>query len=235
MLSSTESDRRIGPATAGSIALHVLLALSVPALAFTATSSTPVETIAFQRIPLITIETRPILRRVERRATAPHYRAKPVVIPAPRRPELTAPHAPRTLPRPAVAAHPPAAPNVAPVAAMGSGTAAAGAADPATTASPAPRQVPSTGHVVGGYLPFGATQPDPVLDPAVHQALLALGVHTTLTVVVGDDGKTRSVSFDPLPDAQTQARIRALLADANWDPAVCGGGIACRGSTTIRL
>jgi hypothetical protein len=37
------------------------------------------------------------------------------------------------------------------------------------------------------------------------------------------------------PHSPTKSRIQSLLADASWDPAVCGGGIACEGTATIRL
>jgi hypothetical protein len=84
-------------------------------------------------------------------------------------------------------------------------------------------------------MPFGAEQPVPVLDPVVLKQLTALGVHLTLTVTVGDDGKTKTVAFDPSIDDPMKSRIQGLLADASWDPAVCGGGVACEGTATIRL
>jgi hypothetical protein len=87
----------------------------------------------------------------------------------------------------------------------------------------------------GGYLPFGAEQPTPVLDPAVRKQLDALDAHVTLVVTVGDDGRTTSVVFTPPIDASIENHIRALLADANWDPAVCGGGVSCEGQATIKL
>ncbi len=90
-------------------------------------------------------------------------------------------------------------------------------------------------HRPSGYLPFGAEQPDPVLDPNIVRQLSALGVHVTLVVTVGDDGRTESVAFQPPLDPSLEGRIRSLLADANWDPAVCGGGVACEGHATIKL
>jgi hypothetical protein len=62
-----------------------------------------------------------------------------------------------------------------------------------------------------------------------------LGVHVTLVIDVGDDGRTENVVFSPPLDPQVETRIRALLADATWDPAVCGGGVSCEGSATIKL
>jgi len=108
---------------------------------------------------------------------------------------------------------------------------------PAAPATPQTEQVASTEtrHDVGGYMPFGATQPDPVLDPGVLKALNALKVHTTLTVTVDEDGHTKSIAFDPPVDSKIEAQIRTMLADASWDPAVCGGGVACEGRTTIKL
>ena len=104
------------------------------------------------------------------------------------------------------------------------------------TPSPAVRAVASLGtRKAGGYLPFGAEQPDPVLDPAVRKQLDALGAHVTLVVTVGDDGRTEDVVFDPPIDPQLETRIRSLLADASWDPAVCGGGVSCQAQTTIKL
>jgi hypothetical protein len=43
------------------------------------------------------------------------------------------------------------------------------------------------------------------------------------------------VVFQPSLDPQTENRIRSLLADASWDPAVCGGGVACEAQATIKL
>jgi hypothetical protein len=109
-------------------------------------------------------------------------------------------------------------------------------AAPNVTPSPEARAVASVGtHKTGGYLPFGAEQPDPVLDPSVRKQLDALAVHVTLVVTVGDDGRTEKIVFQPPLDPQLESRIRSLLADANWDPAVCGGGVSCEGNATIKL
>jgi hypothetical protein len=69
----------------------------------------------------------------------------------------------------------------------------------------------------------------------VRKQLDALGTHVTVLVMVGEDGRTESVYFDPPIDPQLENRIRTLLADATWDPAVCGGGVACEGRATIKL
>jgi hypothetical protein len=87
----------------------------------------------------------------------------------------------------------------------------------------------------GGLLPFGAQQ-EPVLDPAVVSKLQAkVNGHVTLVVVVGEDGHTKHVEFQPPLDADTEHAIEAILADATWDAAVCGGGVSCEGTATIKL
>ena len=98
------------------------------------------------------------------------------------------------------------------------------------------RAVTSTGQSDrGGVLPMGAQQ-DPVLDPSVRSRLSAIAhTHVTLLVTVGEDGRTKSVRFDPPLDAQTEREMQMLLADATWDAAVCGGGVSCEGVATIKL
>ena len=87
----------------------------------------------------------------------------------------------------------------------------------------------------GGVLPFGAAQ-DPVLDPSVRSELAKkVNVHVTLVVIVGEDGHTKHVTFQPPIDSQTERDIEAILADATWDAAVCGGGVSCEGVATIKL
>jgi hypothetical protein len=102
-------------------------------------------------------------------------------------------------------------------------------------ASAQPVSAAAQTHPVGGYMPFGAQEDDPVLDPHVLSALTGLNVAVTLTIVVGDDGRTKSVAFSPALDPQIENQIRDLLANANWDPAYCGGGIPCEKSATIKL
>lgn len=87
----------------------------------------------------------------------------------------------------------------------------------------------------GGLLPFGAQQ-EPVIDPAVLPKLQSkVNGHVTLVVVVGEDGHTKHVEFQPPLDADTEHAIEAILADATWDAAVCGGGVSCEGTATIKL
>ena len=219
-------------ATLGSIGIHILAAISIPALAWTAYNSPPVETVSFTHILRVAIvRPRAVLPRP--RAAAPHYNTSPsmnfahhvvLVRLAQRRQATKAP----------IATNAPAAPAVSAVAEAGDSNSNANAAPAASP--PAARAVASVdAHRAGGYLPFGAEQPVPVLDPAVRKELDGLGVHVTLVVTVGDDGHTTNVVFQPPLDPQSENRIRSLLADASWDPAVCGGGVSCEAQATIRL
>jgi hypothetical protein len=60
-------------------------------------------------------------------------------------------------------------------------------------------------------------------------------VHVTLLVTVDEDGHTERVVFQPPLDTQTEQAIQQMLASANWDAAVCGGGVSCEGTATIKL
>jgi hypothetical protein len=112
---------------------------------------------------------------------------------------------------------------------------AAAAPSPAPATTVAPRSVAGGGASDrGGVLPLGAMQ-DPVLDPSVRAQLAKLAVHVTLIVTVGEDGHTKRVEFQPPLDTQTEQTIESMLASANWDAAVCGGGVSCEGTATIKL
>jgi pyruvate/2-oxoglutarate dehydrogenase complex dihydrolipoamide acyltransferase (E2) component len=223
---------RMERATLGSLAIHMLAAISIPALAWTA-SGAPVETVSFTHILRIQI-VRPKAELPRPRALAPHYSLSPsmnfahrvVLVKVTQRRQAT---------RAPIATNAPAAPAVAAVAEAGDSN-ANGDAAPAASSTPALRAVASVNaDHAGGYLPFGAEQPVPVLDPAVRKELDDLGVHVTLVVTVGDDGHTTNVVFQPPLDPQNENRIRSLLADASWDPAVCGGGVSCEAQATIKL
>jgi hypothetical protein len=233
-MSAATAEGRMGGATLASVTIHVLVALAIPALAWTASTAAPVETISFKQILHVEVVP-PLAPAPPPRAVAPHHELKPTINFANQVHRVTVvPHR-RASPEPVVATNAPAAPAVGPVQRAGTGTAQSNVT-PVETPSPAARNVASVGpHQVGGYLPFGAEQPDPVLDPDVRKQLDALDAHVTLVVTVGDDGKTENVLFDPPVDPQIEARIRDLLADASWDPAVCGGGVACEGRATIKL
>ena len=217
-----------------SLAIHLVVALLIPPMAYSS-SQEAVETITFVKIPHIVIEHRPTPRPYRPRTAA----ARAGIVP-----ELSAPR-PHPTPRPQrgieaspvplpVAVTKTAAPAIAATPLQGE-AAGSPAPSPEASATPAPTNVGVVHGRAAGYLPFGAEVPDPVLDPDVRKRLEALGVHVTLVVLVGEDGRTKTVQFDRPIDPQLQAKIQALLADANWDPAVCGGGIACEGSATIKL
>jgi len=225
---------RMERATLASVGIHALVALSIPALAWTASTATPIETVSFTRILHVQI-TPPRAPHPPPRALAPHRDVKAAVNLASELRLVNARPHPRSAAQTSVATNAPAAPAIGAVARPGAGNAKSDD-PPNAQASPATRAVSSVGtHQAGGYLPFGAEQPDPVLDPGVRKQLDSMGAHVTLVVTVGDDGRTQSITFDPPIDAQTESRIRSLLADASWDPAVCGGGVACQGVATIKL
>ena len=233
MAAVLEAQTRMGRATLASLGIHVLVALSIPALAWTASSGAPVETVSFTRILHIEL-TRPRPPQPPPRAVAPRKSIAPAVNFA-HHVELAhlAPSRHAT-PQRVAATEAPAAPLVATQQQAGEGTAPNAVVQ--TTPSPETRAVASVGtHQAGGYLPFGAEQPDPVLDPGIRKQLDTFGVHVTLVVTVGEDGRTESVNFQPPVDPGIEARIRSLLADASWDPAVCGGGVSCEGQAIIKL
>lgn len=225
---------RMERATLASVGIHALAALAIPALAWTASAGAPVETISFAHVLRIHL-TPPRAAQARPRAVAPHRTSHPHITFA------STVHLVATVPRrhaspaPIVATDAPGAPAVAAVQQAGETNSNANGV-PNATPSPLERAVASTGtRHTGGYLPFGAEQPDPVLDPNVLKQLDGLGVHVTLFVTVGDDGRTQEIVFEPPVDPQIEGRIRSLLADASWDPAVCGGGVSCAGRATIKL
>lgn len=232
-MTASATNVRMQRATLGSMAIHVVAALMIPALAWSFADTAQVETVSFTHIMHIRI--------VQPRAPMPHPRAA-----APQRAAVPTLHfahhiklvkMERRSPtgKTVLATNSPAAPNVATVAQAGDATAQRGTT-PSNDPTPATRDVASTDkRDNGGYLPFGAEQPVPVLDPQVRTKLDTIGAHVTLIVTVGDDGHTTNVVFQPPIDAALEAKIRQLLADANWDPAVCGGGVACEAQATIKL
>jgi pyruvate/2-oxoglutarate dehydrogenase complex dihydrolipoamide acyltransferase (E2) component len=223
---------RMQRATLGSVAIHVVAALMIPALAWSLADTAQVETVSFTHIMRIRI-LRPPAPMPHPRAVAPQHAAVPTLHFAHKITVVKIVHR-SPFGKTVVATNSPAAPNVAAVAQAGDANAQQGTT-PSTDPTPATRDVASTGKQNGGYLPFGAEQPVPVLDPAVRDRLSALGTHVTLIVTVGDDGHTTDIVFQPPLDAASESKIRALLADANWDPAVCGGGVACEAQATIKL
>jgi hypothetical protein len=226
--------RTMAGGSLASLLLHAGAALVIPALIWLPANVPPVETISFVKISQIQIAHR-TAPQPQPRSVAREHRAVPVVSMATHVELARLEHQRRASPPPVTARQVSGAPTVADAQQVGSGS-SMGQPAPQASASPAVRQVASIGtRDVGGYLPFGAQQPDPVLDPGVRKQLAALGVHVTLLVTVDEDGKTEAVAFEPPLDAQVQKQIESLLSDASWDPAVCGGGIACEGHATIKL
>ncbi len=211
-------DRRLMWAALASLALHLWFAAIFPS--GTAAENSPV-VFSLARVARIGI-----VRRLPTPTPPPRIRrsARIVAARAPRARLTYTPRGPRSAVRVA-----PALPAIAPKVAAAPPTAIP------TIVPPTPAPLPARARAADGYMPFGAQENDPVLDPRVLQALQRLGVHTTLTILVGEDGKTESVAFSPPLDPEIESAIEGALADANWDPAYCGGGIPCAKKTTIAL
>jgi len=223
-------DRRLNQAFLASLVLHLFVAMLIPAVVVLNGDTSTVETISFARLIHVRVATpKPVMRPIQ--AVAPKAGHPPRV--SHHAAAQAALRAPRVLPTKGLASQ---AATVQSIARAGHDTTVASTAAPVAAATPA---VQSTGespaHEVGGYMPLGAEQPVPVLDPSVHEQLAALKVHVTLIVTVGDDGHTKSVVFQPPLDTITEMHIRAMLATASWDPATCGGGVPCQANATITL
>lgn len=249
MVMRTWDNRLLWRALAASIAIHLAVALFLPV--WTAQESSglqPIEALSFARVVRVQIQ-RPSAKSLP--AATPHtVRRAATVSFARSRAELSVPsHKATARPKaengpvgPVAAAPKLVAERKTPLYARASAPAqvsseqARPAPSPQPQASEGERTVAGTGTSdKGGLLPFTATQ-DPVLDPGVRSQLeQRFNVHVTLLVTVGEDGRTKSVQFQPPLDANTERAIEALLADASWDAAVCGGGVSCQGTATIKL
>ncbi|MBV9148980.1 MAG: hypothetical protein JO024_03880 [Candidatus Eremiobacteraeota bacterium] len=237
-----------------SLGLHGIAALFFPTFA-TAPAATveTMTTISYQRVQHVALQSRP---------TAPHsvaaLNAKRVVLPHIVRQRATAPtHKARaTKPhRHAVPKPTPGAatqtqrfavggPSASPVPATPAPVALTRTTAPsiaAPSAAPAPpqehREIPNA-HGSGtrsGIGMFGEIQDPALAKPVMDQLLRRFKLNVTLIVTVGDDGRTKQIEFHPPITPAVENQIRTLLADANWDPALCGGGIACEGKATIKL
>jgi len=254
LLVSPRNQTLLGRAFLASLFVHALVALLFPAWTRSQSGGIqPVETISFAHIARVRIERLHTPQPLPQ-VTAPHTPHRDSHIRFARaRTELTKKQrskTPRTPPpqrgpRGDIATAPDAAKEqtqVPIVAQAAIHTPAPVTTPPDPDATPhvqasADRDVSGNGsHETGGVLPFGASMAEPVLDPKVHTELMRrFRVHVTLRVVVGDNGRTKRVMFTPPLDSETERAIEALLADANWDAAVCGGGIACEGTATITL
>ena len=235
MLSDTGSSSRrfLGRARAASLALHLLLALALPALSQRTGAQPQIDTISFQRVTRIAIEQPPrevpAVRRVAAVRPPPAARAVRQAEPAHKPPAVAAlaPPAPKAVNEPRTGRPLPKEPAVA--ASIAPTTA------PLSPATPAAREVANVEHPPAGYMPFGAEERDPVLDPNVRRQIEALGVRATIQIRVTDDGRTKDVVFQTPVSRDVESQIETLLADATWDPAYCGGGIPCAGAVTLKL
>jgi hypothetical protein len=231
--SGSSSRRFLGRALAASLALHLLIALAVPELSERPGTRPEIDTISFQRVTRIAIDQPPrqvpALRRVAAvrppQAVKAVRHAEPALKPAP----VAALGTPA--PRPVTQPHPAPAASEAPAAIAR----AAASPVPIAPATPAAREVANVEHPPAGYMPFGAEERDPVLDPGVRKQIEALGVRVTIEIRVTDDGRTKDVVFQTPVPHDVESQIEALLADATWDPAYCGGGIPCAGAVTLKL
>ncbi len=225
-------DRILNLALLASLALHLVVAYLIPSLTSFTGEGPSVETISFARIVHL-IRTNPHLVIRKQMAAAPVHAVRPQHTPLTQR---AGPH--RVAPRPREHQQ-----SRAPVAATVPQTTLA--VQEQSTQSPAPvapsppvqqqTQSTQTRYQTSGYMPLGVTQAVPVLDPDILKSLEALGVHITLIVCVGEDGRTRAVSFQPDVTPAVENEIRSLLASASWDPAICGAGMACAATATIKL
>lgn len=219
----------------GSLFLHAFGAYLLPPFSHVA-ALVPVETISFSKIKRIEIEHRAV-------AASSRPLAKAKVLHELKVPATPAPVA--KLKPDSHASPPPPAPPAATLQSSAQTVAKESQTASPQPIQPTPRATASTDahdmatathrHIAGGYMPFGAAEPTPVLDPGARQQLVALNVHVTIVVVVGDDGRTKSVRFDPPLDKALEGQIQTLLASANWDPAYCGGGTPCEAAATIKL
>lgn len=224
-------NRLLYRALLASLALHLLLLAFIPPFA-TIAGGQSVELLSFVRVQTVHIQTpKP---KIEPLAKAAVQGATPTVSKV---------HAPAVALRPMQHALASAQPQrqVAPLVGAAQPGAAAQASHPPLAATPsatpgtAEQNDTASRQAVGGYMPLGADEPTPVLDPGVRKALLALGVHVTLTIDVDSAGHTKSVAFEPPLDDNIENQIRSLLASAQWDAAVCGAGMTCEAQATIRL
>ena len=216
----------------GSLLLHVGAALFIPATVAVSTDRT-VETLAFSPTERIVIEPRILAvkpRPTHTHTAAPRRRGKPAPVPRAERPAIYRPLR-QPVAVPVASVHAPQS-TIAVQATIPKAT-----GTPATTPTPTPvvKLASVAQNAVIGYLPLGAEQQNPVLDPHVLGALRALGIHVTLIITVDDNGKTGHIDFQPVLDAATEARITTLLQSARWDPSVCGGGVPCSGQAKIAL
>ena len=221
-------DRFLTRALLASLALHLLLAFFIPSLAAVSGSGPTIETISFVRMVRMSIQ---------------HLqpKAQPQAATAPRHATITAITHVRTINGSRAQRVPPQSrPDAAPALGAQSQFHSSATQDVAPNSTPAQAQTQvaasnQTRQETGGTMPFGTEDMNPILDPGVHKALDALGVHVTLIITVDDLGHTKSVTFQPPLASDVEDRIRAMLASARWEAANCGAGVTCEGKATIKL
>ena len=225
-----QNDRFLTRALLASLVLHLIFAYFIPAMTAFNGAGPAIETISFVKMIRLSIVHHDPPKHLHA-AVAPEIAAKPVIdkhpIAAGQREAKTVAQQTRVV----------AAPNLAAQAAPGVAAAQSTANANATPSDEKMNVAASTQsrHQTGGLSPFGAEEQNPVLDPGIRQQLAALGVHVTLTITVDESGHTTNVAFAPPLANDVEAHIRTVLASAAWDPAICGGGIACEGKTVITL
>lgn len=246
---------RFRRALLGSLALHGLAALFVPTLAPVAgPSPETLETISYERVQHVALQARAARPHTQapptfkKAAVTPHVLRHRAAAPARKaaasrpQPHATAPPTPgatvatRAFSEGASHATPlPATPAPVAVARTAAPASAMPLASPA--AAPQRRAVPNAAGASArsGLGLFGEVQDPSLAKPVMDELLRRFRLNLTLIVTVGDDGRTKQIEFHPPVTSQLENQIRTLLADANWDPALCGGGIACEGKATIKL
>jgi hypothetical protein len=251
VIRTPDSNRLLWTALAASLSVHLFIALFIPIwMPVQSEGLQPVEALTFAHILRVQIQrpaaaAQPVAvpdttrraqkisfarKKSELTANDRKPQARPTAINGPAGPVAAAPrHIVSRHPAPLYARTPPTSGPIAM-------TQSSAAQTPQPQASLSTRPVEGAGTADrGGVLPFGAAQ-EPVLDPGVRAQLAKrVTVHVTLRVTVGEDGHTKHVVFDPPVDAQLEREIESILTDANWDAAVCGGGVSCEGVATIKL
>lgn len=251
MRSWWNQDRRFGAAIAASLCIHALLALLFPSQTSTGEPSAAVETISFQKIQRVSVVA-PKVARVARTVVAI---AKPAAAPRKVQPRSARPNpkAPALRPnRHAKTMPTPGARTVSTVFALGARTGtpapprvAHPAANVQSVASARPSATPAAQQQQvaanqgtndrGGTAPFLSEQPPALAKDARDELRRRFKMNVTLTIVVDEAGNTKQITFDPPVSAELEKQIRDVLAQAHWDPAICGGGIYCEGTASIKL
>lgn len=225
-----QHDRILTRALLASLVLHLIFAYFIPAITTYAAAGPAVETISF--VKMIRISLHKEQPQHVQAATAPRLAPRPVI-----EKQRTVAAGKQFTPSKATRSTANAAPQIAAQTAPGAAPAAnvANASATASQSQPNVTAVTESRRNYGANMPLGADDPMPILDPGMHQQLAALGVHVTLTITVDENGHTKTVLFAPPLANDVEDHIRTMLASASWEPAYCGGGIACEGKAVITI